>query len=393
MVGAWAWQARPQAPIETLTIPLSLPVMPVQVAPAPRQWTVVGVGDVLLHGALQRQAAARGFESLWSEVIPHLQSATLAYANLEGPTAEGLVGLGRSVDDPGPVFDNRVYTSYPMFNYPPRLLDALQASGVGVVSTSNNHSLDRGAEGVRRTIAALDARGLAFSGTKDSSTSTRPWHALTHADGLTVAWVACTYGTNGIPDREGQVMDCYKDQQQLLALIRSLALDEYLGAIFVTPHWGEEYANKPNEQERRLGRALIDAGATAVLGAHSHVPQPLEVHTTPAGRQGVIAYSLGNFVSGQFHRLHTRASVLVKLHLEGQPHARAVLKGVEVLPLEMTRDAGQLQVRPLPFPDQTPAVAPHLESMFGPARFLIPLDPRPEGFEGWVGLGERSLTF
>lgn len=349
----------------TLSLPLELPAPQQPDRPQPKEWTIVGVGDILLHGALQRQAASLGFESLWEEVVPYFQEATFTYANLEGPTASGLVGLGRQAEDPGPIFDNRVYTSYPMFNYPPALLDALMKSGVDVVSTANNHSLDRGAEGVRRTIAELDNRGLAFTGTREDSESPRPWHAFTQTDGLIVAWLACTYGTNGIPDKEGQVLDCYQDQEEILNLVRQFYADPGLGAIIVTPHWGAEYANAPALRERALGRAFIDAGATAVLGSHPHVPQPLEIHQAPDGREGLIAYSLGNFVSGQFHRLHTRAAPMVRLTLTGEPWQRASIVGVEVIPMEMTRSQGRLQVRVLPFPGHTPAIRNHLESLFG----------------------------
>lgn len=364
---------RPTPAQVTLDLPLPAPSPPAPIAP--RRWTVAAVGDVLLHGALQRQAATSGFQGLWREVEPQFHRATVVYANLEGPTAPGVVGLGKPAEDPGAVFDNRVYTSYPMFNYPPALLDALQSSGVGVVSTANNHSLDRGILGVRRTIAELDTRNLAFTGTREDSESSRAWYVITNTDGLTVAWLACTYGTNGIPDRQGQVLDCYKNREQLLDLVRDLSKDEGLGAIIVTPHWGVEYASTPSQREKSLARELIDAGATAVLGSHPHVPQPLEIHATPDGREGLIAYSLGNFVSGQFHRLHTRAAVLVRIHLEGQQGERATLKGVEVVHMEMTRLGGRLQVHPLPFPGHTPALSKHLEEMFGPSGQRIALNP------------------
>lgn len=365
LAGTWSQGGRVDHASDTrMTRALPLPPMRPK-ARGMREWSIVGVGDVLLHSPLQRQAARSGFFSLWPEIAPYFQGATMAYANLEGPTAMGLTRQGREVADPGAVFDNRVYTSYPMFNYPPALLGALQDSGVDVVSTANNHALDRRAIGVRRTIAALDARGLAFTGTREDPQTPRPWHITISNDGLTVAWLACTFSTNGIPDREQQVLDCYKDREALIELTRRLANNTSLGAIIITPHWGSEYALAPNPRERKLGRELIDAGATAVLGAHPHVPQPIEIHTAPDGRRGVIAYSLGNFVSGQFHRLHTRAAILVRLRLVGEVGQRATLGCVETVHLEMARQQGNYQVRVLPFEGQTPAIARHLDETFG----------------------------
>lgn len=328
---------------------------------------MVGVGDVLLHASLQKQGFRLGFDSLWSDVLPQVKSATLAYANLEAPVAPGLSRSGKDIPDPGSVFDDRVHTSYPMFNYSPDVLVSLKESGFDVLSTANNHSLDRGAEGIRRTIFSLEYTGLAFTGTRKERHSPRPWYTITHNDGLSVAWLACTFSTNGIPDRQDQVLDCYTDRPELLSLVRQLDQDPTLGAIILTPHWGEEYSHAPSQQEKILARELIEAGATAVLGSHPHVPQPLEVYTAESGRQGVIIYSLGNFVSGQFHRLHTRASILATLEFSGYPDQRVSLRSVRLTHLEMSRSGERIEVLRLPFPGHSPAISKHLTDMFGPS--------------------------
>ena len=84
---------------------------------------ISAVGDILLHGNLQRHAiASHDFSILWEDVIPYFFLADLSYANLEGTTAAGVTMSGRSVTDPGFVFDDKVYTSYPQFNYQPQLI-------------------------------------------------------------------------------------------------------------------------------------------------------------------------------------------------------------------------------------------------------------------------------
>ena len=76
--------------------------------------------------------------------------------------------------------------------------------------TANNHSLDRYAIGVERTIDAIEAAGLKFTGTRRRGETERPWYTVTETvkDGETrrIAWLGCTYGTNGLPDRHGQVL-------------------------------------------------------------------------------------------------------------------------------------------------------------------------------------------
>lgn len=374
---AEATPAAASSGVVALHQPAPLPALP----PVPVQVTVAAVGDVLLHGPLQRQASVRpeAFQSLWSQVTPLLQQADIAYANLEGPVAAGLTHRGKSLPDPGTRFDNVVYTSYPLFNYPSQLLADLKASGIDVVSTANNHSLDRGAEGVRRTIGALNTVGLPFTGTRLGVDDETPWFALTEAKGFHVAWLACSFSTNGIPDTQKQVLDCYKDKELVLGIVRALAQQPAVSAVIVTPHWGLEYMEQPQPQERALGRALIDAGATAVLGSHPHVPQAWEKHITPDDREGLIIYSLGNFVSGQFHRLYTRASLLAWLTLEGLPGQKLRLVGASYVPLEMQRTAAGLEVVPIEDGSGTTAIREHLLKLFGPweqtLQFTQPLAP------------------
>lgn len=352
---------------ETPEIPSSVPTRALPpAAPAPTRVTVAAVGDVLLHSPLQRQAAARpnGFQSLWTEVQPWLEGADIAYANLEGPTAAGVTRSLKTIADPGLVFDNLVYTSYPLFNYHPQLVSDLKASGVDVVSTANNHALDRGAKGADATIAALEAAELPFVGTRRSD-GTGGWSVKIKTKGLVLGWVACSYSTNGIPDAKRQVLDCYRDKAMVLEEVRALAQDPSVAAVIVTPHWGVEYANHPQPQEKALAQELVDAGALLVLGAHPHVPQPWAKLTASDGRQALVVYSLGNFVSGQFHRLHTRASLLVNVELEAMPGQKAHLVSAQYVPLEMRRTAQGVAVEPILDGRGTPAIAAHLKQLFG----------------------------
>ena len=299
---------------------------------------IVAVGDVLLHTGLQKQALTDpvGFGSLWSEARDLLSKADITYANLEGPTARGVIVNGQAVNDPGPVFDGRVYTSYPQFNYHPSLIDDLKASGVDVVSTANNHALDRKALGVDRTIDELRRAGMPFTGTRRRSASS-PWYAITKARGFTLAWLACTYGTNGIPDPYGQVLNCYGDQHEIEALVTDLSSKPEIDAVIVTPHWGLEYHATPRQQEVNLAHRLLDAGATAILGSHPHVLQPWQKYVTRDGRETFVIYSLGNFVSGQTH-LARRSTLLLHLGLTRRADGRVAVNGARYVPLYMSRD-------------------------------------------------------
>lgn len=313
-----------------------------------RRATIAAVGDVLLHSPLQRQAYADQdrSRSLWKPIESLLRQATITYANLEGPAAQGVNGSGSAVRDPGMRFDNVVYTSYPMFNYHPSLIEDLVASGVDVVSTANNHSLDRRSLGIDRTIENLRAQNLPFTGTRRTDEPAAPWHAITEQGGFRVAWIACTFSTNGIADRNRQVLLCYAQADELERQVRTLAADRTIDAVIVTPHWGTEYMHTPDAQQRGLARRLLDAGATAIVGSHPHVLQPWEKYRTSDGREGFIIYSLGNFVSNQ-SQLPRASTIMLYLGLTRGSDGKTFVNGVRYVPMYMSRpSAGRLVLIP-----------------------------------------------
>jgi len=274
----------------------------------------------------------RGFETIWGAAIPLLRAADLAIANLEGPTAAGFLRGGRQVEDPGPVLDDRIYTGYPQFNYHPVVIDQLLAAGVDVVTTANNHALDRGTAGLDATLTALTERNMAHVGAVPAGNARfAPLRLRSNSGRLSL--IACTFGTNGIPDRARQVPLCYQDRAQLLALVRQEARSG--AGVIVLPHWGQEYQLHADRQQQRLAQDLVAAGAMAVVGTHPHVPQPWDVLSGPTGATPVI-YSTGNFVAAQ-PPLARATSVMAWLELCAGPNGPRVA-GLGYIPLQMEFD-------------------------------------------------------
>lgn len=265
--------------------------------------TVAAVGDLLFHKKLQAQAYSKNssFKRFFTPVQKVLKGADLAYGNLEGPAAAGVGPGGRAVKDPGKRL-GEVYGA-PLkslaFNYHPSVASDLRQSGFDVLSTANNHSMDRGALGADRTIDTMRKAGMPFTGSRKRGEAPKPWHVRTKAKGFTVAWIGCSYSTNGIPDPKKQILHCYKQAPEILAEIKQLHENPDVDAVFLAPHWGIENRHRPGDQQRNLARDAIEAGATAVFGAHPHVLQPWEKFVTKGKREGLIVYSAGNFISNQ----------------------------------------------------------------------------------------------
>lgn len=297
--------------------------------------TLAVMGDIIPHKQILRHAFHRksGFRPMFEPLSALIGAADLAYANLEAPIADGIAAGGRAAPDPGWRLDERVY-GYQLpnvsFNFHPSIADDLVATGFDVVSTANNHAMDRGSRGADRTVDHLERVGLAFTGSRrqEESEAERPWHVLTKAGAMTVAWLACTYSTNGIPDPKRQIRLCFSEQEKLLDEIRSLATRSDVDAVILTPHWGAEDSHYPIAQQRALGRAAIEAGAAAVVGAHPHVLQPWEKHVTADGREGLVIHSLGNFLSNQRQQAQRVGAVgILELTRQGDGKARVGAAG------------------------------------------------------------------
>lgn len=257
----------------------------------PATLTLAVVGDIMMHSPqfpayYNAQTGLYDFTPYFTSVKPYIESSDLAWANLETPLLGG----------------EQVYTGYPMFNAPPELADALQWSGFDIVTTANNHALDRRAKGVTKTLEVLKSRGLITRGTYESQ-----WSAsqvtLVEKNGIKLGILAYTYGTNGIPLPKDQpyMVDLIQEDKILqdIANTRAAGAD----AIAVALHFGNEYEDVPNETQKRLARNLVAGGADLILGSHPHVLQPYERIQVqePDGstREAVIMYSLGNFISNQ----------------------------------------------------------------------------------------------
>jgi poly-gamma-glutamate synthesis protein (capsule biosynthesis protein) len=357
---------------------------PPRAAPAPppciRPIVMAAVGDVLLHGPFQRWAAAQpeGFFAAMAPVQDLLQGADVTIANLEGPAAANIAGFGREVAAPAGRYDGNVYDGYPMFNYHPSIIGDLQRLGVDVLQTANNHALDRGSLGVDRTLAAMEAARMPHTGTRASTARPAGYRWSTSytvrrdGHGYKFAFIACTFSTNGLPDRRAQVLHCYDQRAELLAQIRALRADRSNAAVIVMPHWGIEYQPRPAAQEVALAQDMAEAGATAIIGTHPHVVQPEAMLTTRDGRNVPVVYSLGNFVSNQIG-LPRLATVIYLLGFTPTHDGRLAATRSGWIPLRMRTGANSVDALDrLPDGEGAPFVT-HLLRTF-PADKRLPAD-------------------
>ena len=266
-----------------------------------QQIKLLFVGDLMQHQA-QIDAAycedgSYDYTHCFSLVREHISKADFAIGNLE-------TTLG-----------GEPYRGYPQFSAPDEYLYAIKNSGFDILATANNHSLDRRRRGLERTLALIDSIGLLSVGTyRDSNDRSDRYPLIIEKNGLRIALLCATYGTNGIAPTSPNIVNSL-NRKELAADIHT-ARTMNVDAIIAIVHWGDEYMQQPNDEQRDLAHWLINQGVDHIIGSHPHVVQPMELipHANYPTQHAVV-YSLGNYISNM-SIAHSTVGLAVELTIE-----------------------------------------------------------------------------
>jgi len=251
-------------------------------------------GDLMAHctqsSGAREATGGKGYDfaASFDRVRTILTGADAAMGNLETPLDGRVDGY-----------------CFPRFSAPVEYADALQGAGLDVLLVANNHALDRGEEGLARTLRAVYERGMAPVGVSPDAAE-----LSLEVSGRKVAVLGYTRFVN-LRCRGTPCPLLLNDQDTAdAAVARVRELRTRHDVVIVLLHWMSEDRLLPTSKERRLAAALVAAGAQAVIGTHSHVLGPgrclagssidgaLEEVPCGAGGpfDGYVRYSLGNFV-------------------------------------------------------------------------------------------------
>ncbi|MDQ2995964.1 MAG: CapA family protein [Chloroflexota bacterium] len=313
--------------------------------PGDTHFTLAATGDTFPHENIQNVGEAQGYDYLFDHVRPFLKAADLAYTNFDGAMLEG-----------------SPYTGYPAFNYNPKLALALKNAGIGLVSTANNHIMDRGPEGLDATLQVLQQARIVQHGTVASAAEQRhpaflPLTLTRGGTSIKIAFLSFSWGTNGIPDPFNQVNLLWQSNEYgTQGGIRQEVLDAISQArqaadfVIVAAHWGYEYQFYPDASQIEGARQMAAAGADLILGAQPHTLQPVDILNNN-GHRTLVIYSLANFLASQgafqaesFSATSVIFYVGITRHVDGS----ASVSGYRYLPTIHVDD----DTRPAPIPAQ-----------------------------------------
>ncbi len=299
------------------------------------------LGDIMIEPPVLKAAKRPGgqydFREVFQYTKPMLAQADYVVGNLETPLA-------------GP--EAKYTGSHYSFNAPDSYADAVKDAGIDLVSTTNNHTFDRGYDGLVRTIQVLDEKGIGHTGTFLPG-SQRPEAYYFQVGGTKIALIAYTYGTNyggsggkylaegqwagtvnllrhqsitgylpGVVREKDWVDKLFKKMKgeprgrikKFLGMCHTYAraddrLDkeaaepymaqvredirkakEKADLVIYYPHTGGQFNQKPGYFSQYTVEQGLQAGADAVIVSHSHCPQLAK------WEGGVpVVNSLGNF--------------------------------------------------------------------------------------------------
>lgn len=290
--------------------------------------SILAVGDVMFHNtqvyaAYNKEQNVYDFNNTFQYVKKYINEADLAIANFETVTAGKEHG----------------FKGYPTFNSPIETIEALKNAGFDIINTANNHSLDKGKEGVIETIDNIKEYGLLHLGTSKEKNDDI---FLKNINDINIAFLSYTYSCNGnepkLTTEELSFMINIIDEEKIKEDIIKAEVEADVVVVYI--HWGNEYQRVPSDYQVDLSNKMIEWGADIIFGGHPHVIQKSEI-VKHNGEDKFIIYSLGNFVSDQRRETlkkirnskYTEDGVMVKIHIEKDFKLnKAFIKNVEYIP-------------------------------------------------------------
>lgn len=247
--------------------------------------TLVMVGDMLMHTPVNETGVMEDgsidFSHLFTYTKDWIKEADIAIVNQEVILGGEELGI----------------SGYPAFNTYYELGDALVEAGFDVVLHATNHALDKGKKGINNCFDYWQNNHpeIAVLGIQDSWEEQEEVYVY-EENGIRIAILNYTYGTNGIPLPEDMpfAVNLMDKEQMAEDIERAKQISDF---VVVCPHWGTEYVLTESEYQKEYADFFLECGVDLVLGTHPHVIEPVKMMESEDGHEMLVYYSLGNYVN------------------------------------------------------------------------------------------------
>lgn len=271
------------------------------------------VGDNLMHQLLLDKAKTSDgydFSPYYTNIQSYIQKADLAFVN-----QETILGGGKA-------------SGYPNFNTPDIMAKNLHDVGFDIVNGATNHALDKGGKALLNSIEVFQQyKDMKYIGLYESQEK-RDDITVVEQNGIKIALLSYNQLTNGHRMPNSYCMNLFDEDIIKKDVENAKEISDF---VVVSCHWGNEYDTEPDAFQKKYAKLFADLGVDVILGTHSHTLQPVEWVEGKDGHKTLVAYSLGNFVSGMMEE-ETQLEGMLSFDLKKEDN-RVSIENVVLTPL------------------------------------------------------------
>ena len=277
---------------------------------------ISAVGDILCENRILEDAYDKGTQNY---------DFTSMFKNMSTFFADSDITVGTMETN----YTDNKYSGYGQRNSPISFAEALKNIGIDLVSISTNHSLDYGIEGLQETKRALE--GIGYDVVGDNLGESRV--KIKTIKNTKIAFLSYTYGFENQNSKTKEELDSANIYNSEIAKKDLEYAKENADYSIIIMHWGDAYSTKPNKEQQNIAKFLVENGADMILGNHASAVQKMEVMQSPEGKNVLVAYSLGNYISGETMDISKIELVLnIELRKSGET-GEVVLSKVDYTPI------------------------------------------------------------
>jgi poly-gamma-glutamate capsule biosynthesis protein CapA/YwtB (metallophosphatase superfamily) len=277
---------------------------------------ISAVGDILCENSILEDAYDKGTQNY---------DFTSMFKNMSTFFADSDITVGTMETN----YTDNKYSGYGQRNSPISFAEALKNIGIDLVSISTNHSLDYGIEGLQETKRALE--GIGYDVVGDNLGESRV--KIKTIKNTKIAFLSYTYGFENQNSKTKEELDSANIYNSEIAKKDLEYAKENADYSIIIMHWGDAYSTKPNKEQQNIAKFLVENGADMILGNHASAVQKMEVMQSSEGKNVLVAYSLGNYISGETMDISKIELVLnIELRKSGET-GEVVLSKVDYTPI------------------------------------------------------------
>lgn len=277
---------------------------------------ISAVGDILCENSILEDAYDKGTQNY---------DFTSMFKNMSTFFADSDITVGTMETN----YTDDKYSGYGQRNSPTSFAEALKNIGIDLVSISTNHSLDYGIEGLQETKRALE--GIGYDVVGDNLGESRV--KIKTIKNTKIAFLSYTYGFENQNSKTKEELDSANIYNSEIAKKDLEYAKENADYSIIIMHWGDAYSTKPNKEQQNIAKFLVENGADMILGNHASAVQKMEIMQNAEGKNVLVAYSLGNYISGETMDISKIELVLnIELRKSGKT-GEVVLSKVDYTPI------------------------------------------------------------